>query len=110
MSVEVESVMIVTVAYPKTATSTFNHDYYVKNHTPLVERLWGGHHGLKSVRVLKGTGSLGGAADFEIITLLEFTSHEAWLAAAGAHADEIMGDIKNFSNVQPLVQFNEVVL
>jgi len=101
--------MIVTVVYPKTATSTFDHAYYVNSHTKLVEELWG-HHGLKSVRVLKGTGSLGGAADFEVITLLEFTSQEAFLGAAGAHADEVMGDIKNFTNVQPLVQFNEVVV
>jgi uncharacterized protein (TIGR02118 family) len=101
--------MIVTVAYPKTDSSTFDHAYYVDKHTKLVQDMWG-HHGLKSVRILKGTGSLGGSADFEIITLLEFTSHEAFLGAVGAHADEVMGDIKNFTNVQPLVQFNEVVL
>jgi uncharacterized protein (TIGR02118 family) len=101
--------MIVTVAYPKTEHSTFDHAYYKAKHTPLVEKLWG-HHGLRSVRVLRGTGSLGGAADFEVITLLDFTSQEAFLGAAGAHADEVMGDIKNFTNVQPLVQFNEVEL
>lgn len=99
--------MIVSVIYPKTASSTFDHAYYQHKHTKLVQDLWG-HHGLLSVRVLRGTGSLGGGADFEVITLLEFTSQEAFLGAAGAHADEVMGDIKNFTNVQPLVQFNEV--
>ena len=51
--------MIVTVAYPKTESSTFDHAYYVDKHTKLVQDMWG-HHGLKSVRILKGTGSLGG--------------------------------------------------
>jgi hypothetical protein len=44
-----------------------------------------------------------------LIALLEFPNREAFLSAAGAHADEVMGDIKNFTNVQPIVQFNEWV-
>jgi uncharacterized protein (TIGR02118 family) len=100
--------MIVTVAYPKTATSTFNHDYYVSKHVPLVGRLWG-PMGLRSTRVLKGTGSLGGAPAYELICLLDFPSQEAFNQAAGAHADEVMGDIRNFTNVEPIVQFNEPV-
>jgi hypothetical protein len=41
--------------------------------------------------------------------MLEFPSREAFLGAAGAHADEIMGDIPRFTNVQPIIQFNDVV-
>jgi uncharacterized protein (TIGR02118 family) len=100
--------MIVTVAYPKTEASSFNHEYYVNTHVPLVNRLWG-PLGLRGAQVLKGTGSLGGAPAYELICLLEFTSQEAFNQAAAAHADEVMGDIRNFTNVQPVVQFNEAV-
>ena len=100
--------MIVSVIYPKTPTSTFDHDYYVKTHMPLVDHYWG-HHGLVSVKVLRGVGSLSGTADFELIALLEFESHEAFLEAAGAHADDVLADVPHFTNVQPLVQFNEPV-
>jgi uncharacterized protein (TIGR02118 family) len=100
--------MIVSVIYPKTESSTFDHTYYVQKHVPLVNDLWG-HHGMRGLQVLRGTGSLGGAAAYELIALIDFESTEAFLAAAGAHADEIMGDIPHFTNIQPIVQFNEPV-
>jgi len=100
--------MIVSVVYPKTETSTFDHAYYVGTHVPLVARLWG-PLGLRHTTVLRGTGSLGGAPAYELICLLDFKSQEAFTEAAGAHADEVMGDIRNFTNVEPFVQFNESV-
>ncbi len=98
--------MIVTVLYPKTERSTFDHSYYMSKHLPLVAARWT-PHGLVSTRVMQGTGSLGGPPAFELMALMEFPSREAFLAAAGTPADEIMGDIKNFTNVEPIVQFNE---
>jgi uncharacterized protein (TIGR02118 family) len=100
--------MIVAVVYPKTANSTFDHDYYLTKHMPMVKRLWGGH-GMTGAEVLRGTGSLGGAEVYEIITLLSFPSQEEWLKAAGAHADEIMEDVPHFTNIRPIVQFNDKV-
>ncbi len=101
--------MFVTVIYPKSETSTFDLDYYKAKHMPLVNRLWGAH-GLVSVQALQGTGSLGGAAPYEMIVLLEFPTQEDWLKAAGAHADEIMEDVPHFTNIRPIVQFNERVV
>jgi uncharacterized protein (TIGR02118 family) len=100
--------MIVTVIYPKTESSHFDHDYYTKTHMQLVQRLWGAH-GMVGAQVLRGTGSLGGEPPYELITLLEFPNQEAWLKAAGAHADEIMEDVPRFTNIRPIVQFNERV-
>jgi len=100
--------MIVTVIYPKTETSTFDHGYYMSKHVPLVQKLWG-KLGMRGTEVLRGTGSLGGAPAYELICLIDFESQDAFLQAAGAHADDIMGDIHNFTNVQPIVQFNEKV-
>ena len=101
--------MIVSVTYPKTPTLKFDHKYYVEKHLPLVQHFWG-HHGLRSIKVLRGTGSMGGAAAYELVALLDFESEQAFLGAAGAHADDVMGDIHNFSNEQPIVQFNEPVV
>ncbi len=64
---------------------------------------------MRSVQVLRGTGSLGGEAAYELIALLDFESREAFLGAAGAHADDVMGDVPHFTNIQPIVQFNEPV-
>jgi uncharacterized protein (TIGR02118 family) len=100
--------MIVSVIYPKTTTSTFDHTYYMNKHMKLVDRLWGAH-GMVSAKVLRGTGSLGGAAAYELIALLEFPTHEDFLKAAGAHSDEIMEDIPHFTNIRPIIQFNDIV-
>lgn len=100
--------MIVSVVYPKSETSHFDHAYYMATHMPLVQKLWA-HHGLKNATVMKGTGSLGGAPAYELITLLDFDSREHFLQAVGTHGDEVIGDVKNFTNIEPIIQFNDVV-
>lgn len=100
--------MIVSVVYPKTETSSFDHEYYLRQHMPLVQRLWGGH-GMTGARVMRGTGSLGGGPAYEIITLLDFPDRETFLKAAGAHADEIMEDVPKFTDIRPIIQFNDTV-
>ena len=100
--------MIVSVIYPKTATSHFNHDYYIQKHIPLVQRTYGAH-GMKNIRVLRGTSSIGGGAIYELIALLEFADMDAFLKAAGAHSDEVMADVPHFTDIRPLVQFNDSV-
>ena len=39
---------------------------------------------------------------------LYFDSVDAFQAAFGPHADAIIGDIPNYTNVQPIIQINEV--
>jgi uncharacterized protein (TIGR02118 family) len=99
--------MIVSVIYPKTETSRFDHDYYVHKHLPLVQRTYG-MHGMLSLKVLRGTSSLGGGPIYELIALLEFADMDSFLKAAGAHSDEVMGDVPHFTDIRPLVQFNEI--
>ena len=100
--------MIVSVIYPKTATSRFDHAYYTGKHIPLVNRTYGAH-GMQSFKVMRGTSSLGGAPAYELIALLEFADMEAFLKAAGAHSDEVMADVAHFTDIQPIVQFNDSV-
>lgn len=100
--------MIVSVVYPKTETSHFDHAYYMATHIPLVQRLWG-KFGLKNATVMKGTGSPSGAPAYELIGLLEFDTQEHFIQAVGTHGDEVIGDVKNFTNIEPILQFNDVV-
>ena len=101
--------MIVSVIYPKTETSRFDHGYYTAKHVPLVNRTYGAH-GMQSFKVLRGTSSMGGAPVYELIALLEFADMESFLKAAGAHADEVMADVVHFTDIHPIVQFNDSVL
>lgn len=98
----------ITVLYPKSASSTFDRKYYHETHVPLVGQKWNSM-GLKDVSILHGmTGPDGNPPAFEVIAVLKFESMEAFGAAAAAHGSEVLGDIPNFTNVQPVLQFNEI--
>ena len=101
--------IVVSVFYPKHSESLFDHEYYLLKHTPLLKSRWSGF-GLVNVELLRGDLALdGGPSAFEMIALLTFTSIEEMQAALAASGNEIVGDIANFTNVQPLIQINQPV-
>ncbi|TGO38488.1 hypothetical protein BHYA_0074g00370 [Botrytis hyacinthi] len=108
--------VIVTVIYPKTETSTFDLDYYMKTHMPLVQEKWG-PHGLKNWTVTKLDESAGYSmkrmAGYQMTlmwqAILWFESKEAWAAGAAAEGPTIMGDVPNFSSEKPLLVVGEEV-
>ncbi|MHB1305113.1 MAG: EthD family reductase [Acidiphilium sp.] len=98
----------ITVLYPKTATSRFDTGYYHGKHMKLVADLWGSM-GLEGASVLHGTtGPDGKPPAFAVITTLRFASMEAFGKAAAEHGPAIMGDIPNFTDVEPVMQFNDI--
>ena len=98
--------MIVSVIYQLAPGQKFNLDYYMKTHIPMVGSLLG-PCGLKSTQVLHGIGSPSGTAAAEVIGLLEFDSLEVFGAAMEKHGAAVLGDIPNFTDSQPSIQFNE---
>lgn len=99
----------VSVMYPNAPGATFNHDYYRDTHMPLVASRMG--DALKYYTVDKALA--GGTPDAEPSFLaaghLFCDSVEAFQAAFGPHAEEIMGDIPNYTAIAPVIQINEVV-
>jgi len=96
-----------TVLYPGTRESHFDFGYYLHHHIPLVkDRLQ--EFGLDSVRLLRGTVSFeGGAHFFEVIGQLMFPSLQHLQSALAQHGPEIIADIPNFTDVQPIIQIDE---
>lgn len=96
----------VGVFYPLTAK--FDWDYYLGKHTPMVQRLMGA--ALKKVEIDKGLAGPGpGApATYTTVCTLSFDSVESFQAAFAPHAQQIMADIANYTDVQPVVQISEV--
>ncbi len=99
----------VVVMYPNKAGGTFNYDYYLKTHMPMVKQRLGA--ALKDVRVFKGVGAPGGnPPSFVTMANLFFDDVPAFEKAFGPHAKEILGDIPNFSNIEPQVQIDERIM
>ena len=99
----------VNVMYPKQDGGNFDYDYYLNTHMPLVGERWAdGLHGMEVYRGLSGAG--GAAETYVTIANLKFDSVEAFQQALEAHAEEIMGDIPNFTNIDPVIQIEEQLM
>jgi len=98
----------VGVFYPYKEGVKFDMAYYLQKHLPMVKQKVG--PALKSVAVEQGVsgGMPGAPMTYIAIGHLAFDSVEAFQVAFAPHASDIMGDISNYTNVQPVVQISEV--
>jgi len=98
----------VSVLYPYKEGSRFNMDYYLKNHMPMVQRKLG--PACKQVGVEQGISGTdpGTKPAFSVTAHMIFDSADAFRAAFGPQAAEILGDIPNYTDLQPIVQISEV--
>jgi uncharacterized protein (TIGR02118 family) len=98
----------VSVLYPSSAGSKFDMNYYVDQHMPMVQRKVG--PACKRIAVEEGVagGAPGEPATYVAMGHLYFDSIEAFQTAFGPHADSIMADIPNYSNIQPIIQISDV--
>lgn len=100
--------IVVSVTYPAVEGSRFDLDYYQTKHMPLVRSRWGAC-GLVDAKFMHGIGAPSGSVAFHMTALLSFGSQEEFQRAAQQHGKEIMSDIRNFTDVKPVVQFNEEI-
>ena len=98
----------VNVLYPRKGDARFDWAYYTGTHIPMVGRKLGAT--LRSVSVEQGVagGSPGSPPAFVAMAHLSFESVPAFQAAFTPHAAEIMGDIPNYTSIEPIIQISEV--
>jgi len=98
----------VHVNYPNSDDAQFDMDYYLSKHMPMVAEKCG--DALKGWTVESGlSGGMGGnPAAYIASGTLEFESVDAFAAAMGPHMPEIMGDIPNYTKIQPVLEIAEV--
>ena len=103
-----ETMIKVSVLYPNTEGKKFDMEYYLSKHIPMVQQKLG--DACKGVAVEAGLGGAepGSPATYIAMGHLYFDSVEAFQTAFGPHAQAIMGDIPNYSDVQPAIQLSEV--
>jgi uncharacterized protein (TIGR02118 family) len=96
----------VTVLYPNDDGTTFDHQYYLDKHMPLVAERCG--DALHSWTADKGVaGGEGAPPPYHALCCLTFDSVEAFESSFGPHADEILGDIPNYTDAPTVVQISE---
>jgi len=100
----------VSVFYPQNATSKFDMAYYLDKHIPMARKLLGS--ALKGVAVEQGLAGAqpGVPPTYAVVAHLSFDSMGSFAAAFLPIAPQLQGDLPNYTNVEPLIQFGEVKL
>lgn len=92
--------LVITILYPRTDDSTFDMDYYTSTHMPLFADVIGDAcQGWGAAAIARGK--------YAAMGWVMVTSQDAFNAAMGARGAEVMGDVPNYTNVQPELLIGE---
>jgi uncharacterized protein (TIGR02118 family) len=97
-----------SIFYPNDEGKTFDKDYYINAHMPLSIKLQG--DAIKHVEVEFGFsgGTPGSKPPYIVICNFWYDSFEAFQNAFMPHAETLMKDIANYTDVETIIQFSEV--
>lgn len=100
----------VSVMYPNGPGARFDHDYYRDKHLLLIKRRMGA--ALRYYTVDKGLmgGTAQAPAPYVGMCHLLCDSLESYHASFDPYAEELTGDIRNFTDRTPVTQISEVVV
>ena len=96
--------------YPKKDGYEFDFDYYLNTHMPMsIERL-SGAKGFKGVSVERGIEIDSPPIKSSYVAMCHyyFESLEDFMIAFMPHAEELQGDLVNYTNIEPTIQINQV--
>ena len=101
----------VTALFPKTSDSHFDMDYYLSKHVPMTTAKLQSLGIPVEAQVDETLGRVppGEPAPYAAIGYLLFENVEDFQKGLTIHGAEIMGDIPNFTNVQPIIQVGNIV-
>ena len=98
--------------YPNKENYRFDFEYYLNRHMPMsIERL-SGTKGFRGVSVERGISIEEPAIASSYIAMCHyyFDTLDDFMAAFMPHAEELQGDIVNYTDIEPVIQINEVMI
>ncbi len=100
----------ISIIYPKKDDGHFDFDYYLNQHMPLSIKYLSGAKGFRGVSVERGIGVTDPQIESSFVAMCHyyFDTPEDFMTAFMPHAGELQGDLSNYSNIQPVIQINEV--
>ena len=98
----------VAILYPNGEDKTFDMDYYEKKHMPMVAGFLGKN--LRFYEIDKGIAGRtpNDKVPFVAIGYFYISDVAEYNKAIAQNRDAIVGDFKNYTNIQPVVQISEV--
>ena len=98
----------VTILYPNGDDKTFDMDYYEKKHMPMVAGFLGKN--LKYYEIDKGISGRTPNDKLPFVAIGYFYVMDVaeYNKAIAQNRDAVINDIKNYTNIQPVVQISEI--
>lgn len=102
----------ISILYPNRQGARFDVSYYVDTHMPLSIKLLSAHPGFRDVSVERGLGGALPGSEPTYIAMCHFlfSSIEDFMSAFTPNADVLQGDMPNYTDIEPVIQFNEVLI
>jgi uncharacterized protein (TIGR02118 family) len=101
---EENSMIRIAVMYKNEPGKTFDMDYYREQHMPLARERYA-PHGLVALEMDEAIAQSGpNAAPFVVIAHMTFPSMAEFTSAIKEAGREVMKDVHNFTDIQPVVQ------
>ncbi|HEX4017830.1 MAG TPA: EthD family reductase [Frankiaceae bacterium] len=92
-----------SVMYPSAEGSTFDKDYYVSKHVPLAVKTWGLDSSAAQI-------DMGLNGPYVAAVHFVFEDNDAMGAAlASPGTGDVMADVANYTNIEPVTQTSEIV-
>ncbi len=99
----------ISFLYPNQEESRFDFEYYLETHMPMATRWLSAQPGYRGVSIERGLNAGAGAAPYVAVCHFLFDTLEDFMAAIAPHAEALRGDIRNYTDVPPVVQVSEVL-
>lgn len=97
-----------TVLYPNTDDIQFDKDYYTDKHMKLLVKLTGNAIISADINYGISAGSPDKQAPYHVITNLVFESIDSFQSSFVPNIPDIMSDLSNFTNAEPVIQLSEI--
>lgn len=97
------------ILYPNTPGSHFDLDYYLGTHMPMAKHLFGDV--LKEITLEHGMAGVepDSPPTYIMSCHMRFESIEAFMGAWSRIGVQLGGDIPNYSDVAPVIQFSRII-
>lgn len=100
----------ISILYPNKAGARFDFDHYTNIHLPLAVGLLGAHPGYRGVTVERTVSGMEANSPPAFIAMCHFvfTSIDAFLEAFAPNAATLQGDMPNYTDIAPIIQYGQV--
>lgn len=98
----------VSISYPTKAGSRFDADYYLKVHMPMAAKLLSPAIHSATAEIGIAGEEPGSPAPYAAIAGFICDSVDAFTQAFAPVADTLQGDIPNYTDIEPVIQFSNL--